>query len=289
MLSKLAEHQLYANGKKCEFGQRVVSYLGHVISEKGVEVDMEKVQAIMDCPVPANLRALRGFLGLTGYYRKFVKHYAQIAQPLTEQLRKDKFGWTEEATAAFNRLKSAMTQPPVLAMPDWQKSFVVETDASGFGIGAILMQDQRPLAFFSKLLGPQAQQKCVYEKELMAVCLAVQKWRSYLLGRHFVIRTDQQSIKFITQQREIGLEYQKWVRKLMGYDFEVQFKPGVANRVADALSRKQAGEVLLGALVCRPVLDWSKLRQEIAADSWLQLVKTELTQGSTTHKGYNSG
>lgn len=152
VLSKLAEHKLYANWKKCEFGQRVVSYLGHVISEKGVEVDMEKVKSIMDWPVPTTLRALRGFFGLTGYYGKFVQHYAQIAQPLTKQLRKDKFGWTEAATVAFERFKIAMTQPHVLTMPNWQKTFVVETDDSGFGIGAVLMQEQRPLAFYSKFM-----------------------------------------------------------------------------------------------------------------------------------------
>lgn len=239
VLAKLQENKLYANLKKCEFGKEHIGYLGHVISGRGVEVDQEKVQAVMEWPQPRNLKELRGFLGLTGYYRKFVSKYAQIAQPLTEQLKKDSFGWTPTATKAFECLKTAMTTAPVLVMPDFQKEFIIEADASGLGIGAVLMQGNRPIAYFSKLFGVRTQQKSVYEKELIAICLAVQKWRHYLLGRHFVVRSDQQSLRYITQQREINQDYQKWVTKLLGFDFEIQFKPGSANRVADALSRKQ--------------------------------------------------
>lgn len=133
-------------------------------------------------------------------------------------------------------------------MPDFGKEFVVETYASGYGLGAVMMQENRPIAYYSQVLGPRARGRSIYEKELMAICLAVEKWKHYLLGRHFVIRTDQQSLRYITQQREIGADYQKWVRKLIGFDFDIQYKPETANRVADALSRKGEGELEMSVM-----------------------------------------
>lgn len=174
VLSTLASHQLYANLKKCEIGKEKVAYLGHVISALGVEVDASKVRAMMEWPVPLNLKSLRGFLGLTGYYRKFIKDYALIARPLTDQLRKECWGWTAEATQAFESLKAAMTRAPILAMPNFSQPFVVETDASGYGLGAVLLQGVHPVAYFSKVLGIRAREKPIYEKELMAIVFAVE-------------------------------------------------------------------------------------------------------------------
>lgn len=133
VLAKLADHVLFANLKKCEFGKTEVAYLGHVISSSGVTVDQDNIRSILDWSVPRNLRDLWAFLGLTGYYRKFVANYAKIAHPLTDQLRKDNLGWSDEATRAFETLKQAMVNAPVLATLDFYWPFVVETDASGFG------------------------------------------------------------------------------------------------------------------------------------------------------------
>lgn len=135
-----------------------------------------------------------------------------------------------------------MTQAPTLAMPDFTRPFLLETDVSDYGLGAVLLQNNHPLAYFSKVLEPKTRLKSIYEKELMAIVLAIQKWRHFLLGRHFVVRTDQQSLKYVFEQREVGHEYQRWVRKIMGFDFEIQYKPGAVNHVADALSRQFAGE-----------------------------------------------
>ncbi|KAL8118331.1 hypothetical protein AgCh_016023 [Apium graveolens] len=210
VLETLTTHQLYANEKKCEFGQTRLTYLGHIISENGVAVDPEKVKALETWPIPSNLKELKGFLGLSGYYRRFIAGYATIARPLTDQTRKDQFGWTQEATTAFKQLKLALMQAPILVMPDFTKIFIIEADASGFGLGAVLLQEGHPIAYFSKVLGVRARLKSIYEKELMAIVLAVLKWRHYLLGRRFMIRTDQQSLKFLLEQREVGSEYQRW-------------------------------------------------------------------------------
>lgn len=140
-------------------------------------------------------------MGLCGYYRKFIRNYALISKPLTNLLRMGAFEWTLQAQAAFDHLKQALSSSPVLAVPDFSAPFTVETDASQFGIGDVLMQKDHPLAFINKTQGPKWQNLSVYEKELLAIVTAVQKWEQYLLNNHFVIKTDQKSLKWLLQQK----------------------------------------------------------------------------------------
>lgn len=155
VLEVLERHKLFAKMAKCSFGQQKIEYLGHVVSKTGVEVDNSKIQAIKEWPIPHTIRKLKGFLGLSGYYRRFIRNYATIAGPLTNLLSKDAFVWTAEAQEAFENLKLALSSAPVLRLPDFSKVFILETDASGLGIGAVLSQENHPVAFFSKKLSSQ--------------------------------------------------------------------------------------------------------------------------------------
>jgi hypothetical protein len=212
----------------------MVEYLGHLITGDGVAVDPSKVESVTKWPQPKNVKGVRGFLGLTGYYRKFIRDYGKIAKPLTELTKKDNFKWGMEAQKAFEELKQKLTTAPVLTLPDFSKPFVIECDASGVGLGAILMQDKRPVAYYSKALGVKNLAKSAYEKELMAVVLAIQHWRPYLLGRKFIVSTDQKSLKELMQQKIVTAEQQNWAAKLLGYNFEIVYKQGKLNKGADA-------------------------------------------------------
>ena len=236
-MSILKQHQLFARFSKCAFGVREIDYLGHTLSRAGVAMETMKLQAVLDWPLPNSLKQLRGFLGLIGYYRRFVKGYATIAAPLTNLLKKDSFKWSASATTALNKLKEVMTSAPVLAIPNFKEPFVLETDASGTGIGAILSQSEHPIAYFFKKLSSRMQKQSAYIREFHAIMEALAKFRHYLLGHKFIIRTDQKSLKELLEKRLQTPEQQQWLPKFLGNDFVIQYKSDRENIPADALSR----------------------------------------------------
>jgi hypothetical protein len=184
------------------------------------------------------LKNLRLFLGLTSYYCKFVRNYGRIVAPLTTLTKKDVFSWTLEATQAFEQLKEVVFKAHVLTTPNFTKTFFVECDASGNGIGVVLMQEGRPLAFESRSLRGKYLQKPIYEKEMMTILHALKQWCHYLIGRHFKVKTNHDSLKYFLEQRLSSEEQRKWVTNMLGYDFEVIYKKGKQNVVVDAISRK---------------------------------------------------
>lgn len=173
---------------------------------------------------------------MSGYYWRFVKGYGAIAKPLTALLKKDTFLWSAEAASAFAALKHALCSALVLALLDFDKQFVVETDACSWGMGAVLMQDSHPLAYISKHLKGKQLTLSIYEKELLAVIFAIQKWRHYLLNSHFILRTDQRSLKYLLEQRLNTPVQQQLLPKLLEFSCEIHYKEGKENLAADALS-----------------------------------------------------
>ena len=287
ILETMRSNQLFAKQSKCVFGAEQVEYLGHVISSKGVATDPQKIQAMVDWPIPKNLKQLRGFLGLTGYYRRFIKGYAVISSPLTALLKKNAFGWDGIAQIAFERLKNAMVNALVLKLPDFNEVFIVETDASGVGIGAVLQQQGHPIAFLSKTLAPKHQMLSTYEKEFLAVLQALDKWRGYLLDRHFVIKTDHFSLKYLLDQRITTPTQMKWLPKLMGYDYEILYKKGSENVVADALSRVQSGAELsqISVNTLSSVL-YEEIKQAWTSDPELRALILQLQADTSSAKHY---
>lgn len=238
VLALLRQHQLFAKLSKCAFAVHKVEYLGHVISGQGVSTDPSKIQAIADWNTPDSATKLRSFLGLAGYYRRFIKDYGVICRPLHDLLKKGKFLWTERQQTAFETLKNALITAPVLALPNFSLPFILETDASGTGIGAVILQEGRAVAYYSSALCPRNAALSTYEKEALAIVEALKRWRHYFLGSKLVIKTDQQSLKFITEQKiSEGIQH-KLLMKLLEFDFTIQYKKGITNKVADALSRK---------------------------------------------------
>ncbi|CAG7870317.1 unnamed protein product, partial [Brassica rapa] len=239
VLEVLRKESLFANFKKCTFGTDHLVFLGFVVTAQGIRVDEEKVKAIRDWPSPKSVSEVRSFHGLAGFYRRFVKDFSTIAAPLTEVIKKDVgFKWEKAQEEAFQNLKGKLTNAPLLVLPDFTKTFEIECDASGVGIGAVLMQEKRPIAYFSEKLSGAMLNYPTYDKELYALIRALQTWQHYLRPKEFVIHTDHESLKHLKGQHKLNKRHARWVEFLETFPYVIHYKQGKENIVADALSRR---------------------------------------------------
>ncbi|WVZ84578.1 hypothetical protein U9M48_031601 [Paspalum notatum var. saurae] len=250
VLQRLREHKLYAKFSKCEFWINEVRFLGHVVSKGGIAVDPSKVSTVTNWKVPEIPKEVRGFLGLAGYYQRFIENFSKIAKPMTSLLEKDaEFRWTNAQQAAFDELKKRLTTAPVLTLPDQQKKFIVYCDASRDGLGCVLMQEGKVIAYVSPQLRKHEVNYPTHDLELAAVVYALKIWRHYLFGQPCEIYTDNKSLKYIFTQNELNMRLRRWLELIKDYDMEIHYHPGKTNVVADALSRKSYANMALGFML----------------------------------------
>ena len=252
VLSRLRQAGLKLQPAKCKLCQKVVRFLGHVISENGIATDPEKTAVIATWPVPESKKNIQQFLGLANYYRRFIKDFGTTAKPLQRLLEKNiAFEWTQQCQGAFDHLRKCLMTTPILAFPDHSRHFMLDTDASDTGIGAILSQVQDDggeavMAYASRSLSQQEQRYCVTRRELLAVVEFIHHFRHYLLGVHFTLRTDHGSLVWIQNFKEPEGQLARWLERLQEYTFTVVHRPGNQHTNVDALSRvpcNQCGRV----------------------------------------------
>ncbi|GJR96904.1 reverse transcriptase domain-containing protein [Tanacetum coccineum] len=240
ILELLRKEKLYAKFSKCDFWIHIVQFLGHLIDSQGLHVDPAKIEAVKNWTSPTTPTEVRQFLGLAGYYRRFIEGFSKIAKPLTKLTQKNKsYIWGEEQESAFQLLKQKLCEAPILALPEGNDNFVVYCDASLQGLGAVLMQREKVIAYASRQLKPHEENYTTHDLELGAVIFALKIWRHYLYGTKCTVFTDHKSLQHILRQKELNMRQRRWLELLADYDCEICYHPGKANVVADALSRKK--------------------------------------------------
>ena len=279
VLEVLKVKQLYAKFKKCEFWLDRVVFLGHVISGAGISVDPSKVEAINNWMQPTNPSEVRSFLGLAGYYRRFVEGFSKIAMPLTQLTRKGvMFRWTDMCERSFQELKKRLTSAPILSIPSGTGGFVIYSDASKNGLGCVLMQNGKVIAYASKQLKEYEKNYPTHDLELAAVVFALKIWRHYLYGERCEIFTDHKSLKYFFTQKELNMRQRRWLELVKDYDCVINYHPGKANVVADALSRKSTQSTMAMALIQKLELnDLQKMNIEILQTGVIEAKLAALT------------
>ncbi|GJZ49825.1 putative reverse transcriptase domain-containing protein [Tanacetum coccineum] len=240
ILELLKKEELYAKSSKCEFWIPKVQFLGHVIDSQGIHVDPAKIESIKDWASPKTPTEIRQFLGLAGYYRRFIEGFSKVAKPMTKLTQKKvAFEWGDKQEAAFQTLKDKLCSAPILALPQGAENFIVYCDASHKGLGAVLMQNEKVIAYASRQLKIHEKNYTTHDLELGAVVFALKLWRHYLYGTKCTVFTDHKSLQHILNQKELNMRQRRWLELLSDYDCEIRYHLGKANVVADALSRKE--------------------------------------------------
>ncbi|GJU41936.1 putative reverse transcriptase domain-containing protein [Tanacetum coccineum] len=260
MFQLLKKEELYAKFSKCEFWIPKVQFLGHVIDSEGIHVDPAKIESIKDWTSPKSPTEIRQFLGLAGYYRRFIEGFSKIAKPMTKLTQKKvKFVWGDKQEAAFQLLKQKLCSAPILALPEGSEDFIAYCDASKKGLGAVLMQREKVISYASRQLKIHEKNYTTHDLELGAVVFALKIWRHYLYGTKCTVFTDHKSLQHILDQKELNMRQRRWLELLSDYDCDIRYHPGKANVVADALSRKEREPPLrVRALVMTISLDLPK-------------------------------
>nr|GFC35180.1 putative reverse transcriptase domain-containing protein [Tanacetum cinerariifolium] len=240
ILELLKREQLYAKFSKCEFWISKVQFLGHVIDSQGIHVDPAKIDSIKDWASPKTATEIRQFLGLARYYRRFIEGFSKISRTMTKLTQKKvKFEWSDKQEEAFQVIKQKLCSAPILALPEGSEDFVVYCDASIKGLGTVLTQREKVIAYGSRQLKIHEKNYTTHDLELGAVVFALKIWRHYMYGTKCTVFTDHKSLQHILDQKEMNMIQRRWLELLSDYDCEIRYHPGKANVVADALSRKE--------------------------------------------------
>lgn len=267
IFDRLRSANLKLNPSKCKFLREETNYLGHVVSKNGVKPDSNKISVIKNYPAPKSIKEVRSFLGLVGFYRKYIERFAHVALPLTHLTKKNvKFEWTKETQKSFDHLRGVLCKEPILKFPDFNKKFILATDASGFAISAILHQvhgnSELPISFASRQLNRAEQRYSATERECLGLVWGIKHFRCYLYGRRFTAIVDHKPLQWLMKIREPNDKLMRWSLLLSEYDFEIKYRPGKQHTNADSLSRIKPIRMLITSGDYEPIWDRDTIRRE---------------------------